>query len=225
VNITFRPELTAERLRARMDEARIDQEQLASLVGCSQGAISQILTERTRNSRFLPKISQVLSVSLAWLQGASDNPEEGSATVSQDSIADQLDAVMIKEVDIALGLGGTYLDGPVAERMIPFPRDWLRQFTDAPPEQLAFAKGKGDSMKPTIQDGDLCLIDLGRRRLDEQDALWAVAFGELGMIKRLRQMPDGSVKIMSDNENVRTETATDGELYLLGRVCAVVRKP
>ena len=42
---------------------------------------------------------------------------------------------------------------------------------------------------------DIVLID---RRQDSPriaDLIWAFAFGEIGMIKRLRPMPDGSVKI------------------------------
>lgn len=122
-------------------------------------------------------------------------------------------------------LNGLQLEPAGADRDLPIPGAWLRQFTDAPIEQLAFARGKGDSMAPTIGDGDLCLVDLSRRKLDEQDGLWAIAFGDMGAIKRLRRLPDGSIKIISDNEKVGVEVTTVERLQLLGRVCAVVRKP
>jgi len=43
------------------------------------------------------------------------------------------------------------------------------------------------------------------------------------MIKRLRPMPDGTVRIMSDNPQVSDEIATDGDLTIIGRVVAIVR--
>ena len=79
-------------------------------------------------------------------------------------------------------------------------------------------------MESTIHESDIVLID---RRQDSPriaDLIWAFAFGEIGMIKRLRPMPDGSVKILSDNPAVPPEVAHDGELHIIGRVVAVVKK-
>lgn len=39
-----------------------------------------------------------------------------------------------------------------------------------------------------------------------------------------RPMPDGSVKILSDNDRVPPEIAVDGEMHVIGRVVAVIRK-
>lgn len=66
--------ITAQRIAARMAEVNAQQDELAAAIGCSQGAISQILTGRTRNSRFLPRIAQHLDVTTAWLLGLTDNP-------------------------------------------------------------------------------------------------------------------------------------------------------
>lgn len=61
--------LTAQRLRERMDEVGIDQLGLAHAVGVEQSTISNILTGRTRNSRHLPRIANNLAVNLDWLLG------------------------------------------------------------------------------------------------------------------------------------------------------------
>lgn len=55
-------------------------------------------------------------------------------------------------------------------------------------------------------------------------AIWAVAYGELGMIKRVRAMPDGSYQLLSDNPNVEPAVAVDGEMTVIGRVVAVIRR-
>jgi len=51
-----------------------------------------------------------------------------------------------------------------------------------------------------------------------------IAYGQTSMIKRLRPMPDGSVKILSDNASVPPETAYVGEVHVFGRVVAVVKR-
>lgn len=130
----------------------------------------------------------------------------------------------IREIDLAYGMGGTFLDAQVVQEvMIEFPARWIRQFTDADASMLVFARGDGDSMSPTINDRDIVLIDQRHRDINRQDRIWAIAYGEIGMIKRIRAMPDGSYKIMSDNAAVEAEIAVDGEMHVIGRVVATIR--
>ena len=135
------------------------------------------------------------------------------------------DDVEIQQWDIAYGMGaGGYLDLPTTGEKHKFSRSWLRQFTSAPPEKIFLADGTGDSMFPTILDADKVMIDTTQREVRMADRIWAAAFGQVGIIKRLRPSPDGSVKILSDNPSVPQEVAYDGELHVVGRVVAIVRK-
>lgn len=134
------------------------------------------------------------------------------------------DIVEIAEIDLRYGMGGTYLDGPVSTETRPFSREWLRNFTHSPPELLFWALGDGDSMEPTIRSGEVILIDRSERSPRMGDGIWAIAWGDIGMIKRLRPLPDGTVEIHSDNPLVRPGLATDGDLHVIGRVVAVVRR-
>jgi len=144
---------------------------------------------------------------------------------SVDLSDDGGDEVDIQQWDVAYGMGGgTYLDLPVTGETHKFSRSWLRQFTHAPPNQIFLATGTGDSMMPTILDADIVIVDTSQREVRLADKIWAAAYGQTGIIKRLRPMPDGSVKILSDNPNVPPETAYDGELSVVGRVVAIVRK-
>ncbi|MGO1304566.1 MAG: helix-turn-helix domain-containing protein [Sphingomonas parapaucimobilis] len=62
------------RVKQAMIEAGLDQEQLAHDVGCTQGAISQIINGRSLRSRFLPDIARRLGVTEDYLRGFSDDP-------------------------------------------------------------------------------------------------------------------------------------------------------
>ncbi|WP_230189317.1 S24 family peptidase [Sphingobium sp. CECT 9361] len=144
---------------------------------------------------------------------------------TKDIDVEENDTADVQEMDLAYGMGGgTYLDVPVKSTPLTFSRKWLRMFTEAPPEKIFVARGMGDSMMPTILDADIVLIDTSDNRVMAGDKIWAVAYGQTGLIKRLRPMPDGSVKILSDNPSVPSETAYDGELNVVGRVVAIVRK-
>lgn len=220
------------RIRERIDAVGTTQAKLARAIGVSPQAVSKMVLGDTNETAKLYQIARHLRTTPEYLTGESDDPEEGAALAERRLGSRGLDPdehdlsgiVWIKEADLVLGLGGAFLEVHVEETPIPFPAHWLRQFSDSPPEMLRFIRGKGTSMEPTIRDGDICLLDLGRNRLDEQDELWACAYGDIGMIKRLRALPDGSVKISSDNDRVRDEVATDGDLHIIARCCGVFRK-
>lgn len=134
------------------------------------------------------------------------------------------DIVELDEIDLRYGMGGSYIDGPVSAAKRQFSREWLRQITRASPEHLFWASGDGDSMEPTIRSQDVILIDRSQQTPLMGDGVWAIAWGDVGMIKRLRPMPDGTLELHSDNQLVRPATAVDGEVHIIGRVVAVVKR-
>lgn len=198
----------------------LSQSELARRVGVSQGTIAHLISGRSSGSTHLHKIARVLGTTPAYLTGETDDATEGALPpLPADEVAEELGLVAVKEVDISLGMGGAFLDDrAVAETVRYFPQHWIRQFTDAPAEMLVFARGRGDSMKPTIDDGDILLIDMRKTRINDQDRIWAIAVAEIGMIKRIWANADGSYKIKSDNPNVDPETAVDEEMFVLGQV-------
>lgn len=166
---------------------------------------------------------------LAPAKGAEDKrigfhgfPNEQESDPAQR--AAEFGMVAVRELDLAFGMGATFFDVPVTERVRYFPREWLRQFTKAPPEQLAWVQGVGDSMAPTLLDSDTLLLDLSKKSLSMSDQIWALAYCGLGMVKRLRPTPDGGLRLLSDNPAVPEETSHDGEVQLIGRVVAFTRK-
>lgn len=141
---------------------------------------------------------------------------------------DRDDEVEIDSIDLSYGMGGTFVDvepGAMEIAKAKFSGSWLRKFTHSPPAMLFTTSGIGDSMRPTIEDSDIVIVDRSESlRTSLGERIWAIVFGGVGMIKRLRPMPDGTVKIMSDNQSVRDDVATDQDLHVVGRVVAVVRR-
>lgn len=134
------------------------------------------------------------------------------------------DIVELDQIDLRYGMGGTYADGPVQIQRRAFSRGWLRSITSTAPHYLSWAVGDNDSMEPTIRSGEVVLIDRSQDSPRHDAGIWAVTYGEIGSIKRLRYCPDGTVELHSDNQLVRPQSAADDELHVIGRVIAVVRK-
>lgn len=213
------------RIRARMEALGISQSQLARQVGVTQGAIAHLASGRSASSVHLPKIAAELQTTLAYLNGQTDDPSEGVVLVpSTEVIAEELGIVPVREIDLSFGMGATYLEVPVTTAVRHFSREWIRQYTDADPASLFFAQGIGNSMDPYIHDSDLLLIDASQQTMRLADKIWAIAYGNCGAVRRLRPMGDGSVKMLCDNPLVPDDIAYDGELHILGRVVAIVRK-
>lgn len=149
--------------------------------------------------------------------------ERGPASIAEFAQAQGI--AMVEEVDLALGMGGgTTNDAPESMGLVPFKLDWLRGLHAGALESLRVVRGRGDSMQPTIHDGDTVLIDLAQKRIDDQDRIWAVYWGDLGMIKRVRQTPRGSYMLLSDNPVVSPIEAVDGEMHVMGRVVWIGRR-
>ena len=133
--------------------------------------------------------------------------------------------MLIPQLEIGYSMGG----GSVFEEfhqkaMIPFPRDWLAPMIRGRFEELFVARGDGDSMVPTLLDGDLVIVDTAQKRIEQQDRLWCLSYGDLGMIKRVRILPDGGAQINSDNPAVTPFVAHDDEMHVIGRVIWIARR-
>ncbi|MCC6478059.1 MAG: helix-turn-helix transcriptional regulator [Sphingomonadaceae bacterium] len=214
-----------ERLDERLEAAGLTQSELARRVGVTQPTIAGLKSGRSQGSKYIDRIARELGTTAAYLTGETDDPAKGAVPVpSADVLSDRLDLVGLREIDLTLGMGATYLDVPVTTAIRYFSRDWLRAYTKADPDHLFFAQGIGDSQSPTILDSDLLLIDVSQNHLNLHDKFWAVAYGQMGAVRRLRGKPDGSIEMLCDNPLVRDDVAYDGELHVIGRVVAIVRK-
>ena len=215
-----------ERLASLMREQNVSQSELARRVGVSQQTIGKLVTGASSGSRHIGRIAEELQTTPAYLAGQVEDPKEGAMLLpTEDVIADLLDLVTIDEIDLAFGLGETYTDHVSVETTRRrFPRAWLSTLTDAAPAHLVFARGRGDSMMPTLLDGDIVLIDKTQSTFREQDVLWAVLMGDAAMIKRLRMRPSGRIALLSDNPMVPPDEVAPSEIRIVGRVIFIGRR-
>ncbi|MEG3089750.1 XRE family transcriptional regulator [Sphingomonas sp. PB4P5] len=212
-----------ERIEERLTATGLSQSELGRRIGVSQATIAHLVRGRSVGSKHLHAIARGLGTSTAYLEGQTDDPSEGAAApLTERDIADHLDLVPIKSVDQAYGMGAAFADEEAMVDVHHFPRAWIEQLTHTAPVSLTWARGRGDSMAPTINDNDIVLIDSSERRVEDQDLIWAFTIGDIAMIKRLRVRGD-KVTILSDNSEVSNDTAHPDEINIIGRITRVVK--
>jgi phage repressor protein C with HTH and peptisase S24 domain len=152
-----------------------------------------------------------------FARAAVDEVDGRNGVQTIEGFAEQLDLVSIEEIDLAYGMGGTYTGDPIEITIHHFPRLWVETISTAPPALLTIARGRGDSMEPTIKNGDMVVINRAERIIREQDGIWALTQGDIGSIKRVRVRGD-RIMLLSDNDRVPPEEVHISEINVVGRV-------
>lgn len=188
-------ETLGDRLKALRTERGETQSDVARIAGVTKQAISKIerigVIESAGST--LEPVARHYGVNLRWLISGEGARMRGEDTgVEADSWAD------ILGVRQAAALGdGAEPDEYAETHKLKFRADSLKR-KRLRPDRLAVVYGKGDSMYPTIKDGDAILIDTGDRE-PKDEKLFVVTYGRDLLAKRLINL-GGRWFIDSDNK-------------------------
>ncbi|WP_374126895.1 helix-turn-helix transcriptional regulator [Sphingomonas sp. 28-62-11] len=99
----------------------------------------------------------------------------------------------------------------------------LRQWGVRPAE-LSIITAQGESMLPTIADGDDMLVDRGDQRVGARGGIYVLRLQGVLVVKRLMTR-GGSIDVISDNPAfpIITVTPDDAALDVIGRVVRITR--
>lgn len=204
--------LTKSELLKRVDDAAASRAEIARVLNLAPARITEMM-----------KGERDLSFDEARALISHYSIDEAGPTLEQEMASQGI--AMVEEVDLALGMGGgMYAELAESKGFVPFKREWLDGLHRGALSSLRVVRGEGDSMQPTILDGDLVLIDMAQNSIMAQDRIWAVFWGDLGMIKRVRRTPGGTFQLLSDNPAISPVEAVDGEMHVLGRVIWIGRR-
>lgn len=174
-------------------------------------------------SKLAHEFGDKLGVPGRWLLEGGDLERADNGTPSEAQ-AREMGLALIPELELGYSMGGGSIFNDYRQTgFVPFQREWLRAFMRGTFADMFVARGEGDSMMPTLLDGDIVLIDTAQRTIDKQDRIWALSYGDLGMIKRIRRLPNGIYRITSDNPVVEAIEVADDEMHVVGRVVWVGR--
>lgn len=148
-----------------------------------------------------------------------ESPRRKSSIPSAEVL--EQDFVMVPRYDVRASAGyGAIINSEQVVDYLAFKKDWVQSDLRAEAPNLALITADGDSMEPTIRNGDLLLVDLGQTRV-KKDSIYILRLDDLLIAKRLQWMFDGSLMIRSDNSAYADQSVSQDqstELQVLGRV-------
>lgn len=134
----------------------------------------------------------------------------------QDPDPEMFDYIPMAETRLSAG-GGCFVLSENMEDYYAFRKNWLSRVASSP-NRLVLMRINGNSMSPTLEDGDTVMIDTGRRDIKE-GMIYALRVDHSVMIKRLSFRVGGKVLIISDNRHdYDPYEAPMKDLHILGQV-------
>lgn len=116
--------------------------------------------------------------------------------------------------------GGAFVHSEQIVDHLAFKTIWVKKEMGLDPNHLTLITAIGDSMEPTVKEGDLLLIDHRQNQVIE-DAIYVLRMDDHLIAKRLQRALDGTIYIRSDNPVYKELTVTKdnlADLHVIGRV-------
>ena len=205
-----------------IQERREDYASLSRLIGRNAAYIQQFIRRGTPK-----RLSEGDRQTLARYFGISE-AELGAPGV--DGSGAQLGAarlISVPRLNIDASAGpGAFNDVESACAHIAFDERWLRRLSRSKASDLSVIKVQGDSMTPTLSDGDDILVDAGDCADRLRDGIYVLRRDDALLVKRIAPRPASRrIIIKSDNTSYPNwpDCAID-EVDIIGRVVWVGRR-
>lgn len=166
----------------------------AELTGKSVSHIYKICRGTSRPSMaYLQKLYEEYRVDLTWLLTGEHNDNGQVTGQPKDS---ELVFTPMFDVQASAGMGSD-VQAEDVEDYFAFNKSFLSRQLNVSSEQLAFVTISGDSMLPTLQDGDRVLVDMSQKNV-AREGLYLLQSENGLMAKRLTDK-QGELWVVSDN--------------------------
>jgi len=198
-------------LERLIDERREDYAGLSRLLGRNPAYVQQYVRRGTPR-----RLAEADRRTLAAYFGVAEE-ELGGPPRPAPRRGTELVSVPRLELGASAG-SGALADDDSAGSPIGLPLSLLRELGAGRSAALSMIRVAGDSMLPTLADGDDILVDGddGAGRLRE--GVYVLRLDDALMVKRLAVGPDGTVSVTSDNPVGPRWTVAADVLRVVGRV-------
>lgn len=163
-------------------------------------------------------IARAAQMDVGWLATGSDRPTGITTRTSPEHR--YLDVPLL---DVRVSAGeGLLVDRERVVGTRAFSRDWLLGELRMDPDDLKLCVVHGDSMRPTLDDGDLVMVNVKETKVWRDD-VYVLRDGDSLMVKRLQRLPVGGFKVLSDNPaypamTIMPTQAEERQMAIVGRV-------
>ncbi|GJD93404.1 LexA family transcriptional regulator [Methylobacterium iners] len=195
----------AQRLRAIVD-AHGGNKEFARISGIPLGSLNNYLSGVAMKLPTLIKVADAARMTLDEVVGRAVTPQRVTSDTTELFIP-----IPHLEVRASAGSGlAPMMEEGDEGRQIAFRSSWLRALGIAP-QNAEFLTAEGDSMWPTIHDGDLMLVDRGYGEV-VNGKIYVLVVNGLVVVKRVSLLAFGGLMLIADNERYPSETVPRSEV-------------
>ncbi|WP_152427473.1 XRE family transcriptional regulator [Stenotrophomonas maltophilia] len=221
-------ETIGDRVKKARKAANMSRHELAAASGVGYSTLSELERGGMRTSTKLRLIADALAVSQSWLEtGQGDPGNTGTAGAGSHRKSISLVAETetppgyvrfdLFEGEAGMGPGLVNQDFPEVVKTIEI-AEWevRRKLGYLPrPGRIQIITGRGPSMRPKLEDGDIVWIDTGCDYFDGDD-YYLINVGGETQIKMLQKRGDG-MYVVSINTEFPTYRPDPGDVTILGK--------
>lgn len=212
-----------DRLEELMAEYGLDtQQQLADFAGVSKGLVGQWFNGSTGlGAKPLSAFDKKTRFSINWLtEGTGDKYKTHVLPAITESESE--DRIRFPRLNAEATCGAGTINDHYIEVVdyVTVASAWAREKLGGNLNKIQVITARGDSMEPTIEDGDVMFVDTAIEAF-EGDGLYLLWYIDGLKAKRLQSTVGGGLMIISDNSSYRTETVRGEDLnavHIIGRI-------
>lgn len=182
---------------------------IADAVGVTKPAVAYWAKGNLPAGQKLEALCEYLGVHPSFLQYGTTEIPAVSTVIDDDTVS-----IPVLNIDGSCGHGAI---APIAEvvKLVQVAKSWIfARSAGANLNSLHIINAYGDSMAPSIKDGDFVIVDTSKTEI-RGNGVYAVQYGDNTFIKRVQVRIDGSVSLISDNPKYETETVNRDDLSML----------
>ena len=149
----------------------------------------------------------------------------GASEAAPDAPVSEFAHIPVHLASLAAG-GGSHNDTEELVGHLAFRRSWLRRMR-IEASSAVLARASGESMAPTIHDGDMLLIDRSKGdppqttrspKDTRPGSIYAILDEGAARVKRIELAPGGSLLLLSDNPAFAPEFRPASAVSIIGKV-------
>ncbi|GEM_PF-304096 len=202
--------------------------------------ISISSVDNYRGGKAIPKpetlalIQNIFKISVDWIMDgkgdaflnmreATNDEIELGKYLGAPKLSEESDYVFINQVSGRISAGGGLVPDDSVDMRLAFRRDWFTKKGN--PEDMSLIKVIGDSMDPTLLQGDLVLVDHSRQSIPSQGGIYAISIDHEILIKRLQLLfQEGKILVISDNKKYPSQEIDSDKITINGKVIWYARE-
>lgn len=199
-----------EELDRLIQQRRLGYSSISRMIGRNSSYIQQFIKRGSPR-----KLDDDDRRTLASFFGVDEQVLGGPPAPMRDGLIE----IPVLNVDASAGFGAI-AESETAHTRFGFDERWLARLTRAKSASLSIIHVLGDSMEPTLSDGDEVLVDASDQGSRLRDGIYVLRADDALVVKRVTLKPGGrKITISSDNSAYPSwDDVNRSEIQVVGRV-------